>query len=123
MTLNLNKSLMYFKTVILQATGRVWHYKRPKNEKFPFAVWTEFSEENSSHANNQKKVQPVLIGLDYYTQKEFDPVIDRIQNTLNDAEGISFELTDIQYEEETEVIHYSWNVVVEYGDKNHLIGI
>lgn len=123
MILNLNKSLVYFKTVILQATDRVWHYRRPRNEKFPFAVWTEFSEENAFHANNQKEVQPILIGLDYFTQKEFDPVIDRIQNTLNSADGITFELTDIQYEEETEVIHYSWQVVVEYGGKNRLNGI
>lgn len=71
------------------------------------------------HAGNKKKHQSVVIGLDYYTQTEFDPVIDLIQNVLNDAPGIAFELTDIQYEEDTAVIHYGWNVVVGDGEGNN----
>ena len=71
------------------------------------------------YADNRKKHQPVLIGLDYYTQTEFDPVIDVIQNVLNDAPGIAFELKDIQYEEETNVIHYGWDVVVGDGESDN----
>ena len=116
--LNLNKTLRYFKNVIIEAYDRTWHYERPANEGFPFAVWTEYTEENALHANNQKKIQPVTIMLDYFTQTEFDETIDAIQNALNAAPGISFELTDIQFEKDTHVIHYSWNVEVLYGEGN-----
>ena len=117
-SLNLNDTLRYFKNVIIEACNRTWHYERPANEDFPFAVWTEYTEENALHANNQKKSQPVTIMLHYFTQTEFDETIDAIQNTLNAAPGISFELTDIQFEEDTHVIHYSWNVEVLYGEGN-----
>lgn len=114
--LKLNDTLRYFKRIINQATDRVWHYERPRNEDFPWCVWTEYTEGESLHANNSKGVQPITVTVDYFTQEEFDPVIDRIQNTLNDATGISFDLTDINYDEESRAIHYSWNVEVIHGE-------
>ena len=114
--LKLNDTLRYFKRIINQATDRVWHYERPRNESFPWCVWTEYTEGESLHANNSKGVQPITVTVDYFTQEEFDPVIDRIQNTLNKAPGVTFDLTDINYDEETRTIHYSWNVEVFYGE-------
>lgn len=114
--LNLNRQLEYFKETILKASGDIWHYRRPAGQGFPFGIWQEYSESDSEHASNRKKAQPVLIYLDWYTQREFDPIIDRIQNVLNEAPGIAFELSDVQYEEDTNVIHYSWNVEVEHGE-------
>ena len=114
--LKLNDTLRYFKRVINQTCDRVWHYERPKNESFPWLVWTEYTEEDSFHANNTKKVQPVTILLDYFTQEEFDPTIDKIQNILNMADGITFDLTDINYDEETKSIHYTWDCEVYYGE-------
>ena len=114
--LKLNDTLRYFKNVINTASDRMWHYERPHGEKFPWGVWTEYSEEGSAHANNRKQVQPVMIILDYFTQQEFDPVIDKIQNTLNEAPGITFDLSDILWDEDTKSIHYSWNVEVIYGE-------
>lgn len=120
-SLNLNAKLRYFAEILSNATTRAWHYVKPERERFPYAIWTEFSEEGSLPANNRKKIQPISITLDYFTQQEFDQEIDRIQDALNDADQIQFELTDIQYEEETNVIHYSWTVNV-YGE-NHSGGI
>lgn len=117
-SLNLNKTLRYFKSVIVKVCDRTWHYERPANESFPFAIWQEYTEINTFHANNRKKNQPVTIMLDYYTQTEFDEMIDQIQDALNEAPNITFELADIQFEEETHVIHYSWNVEVLYGAGN-----
>lgn len=113
-SLKLNDLLRYFAAVINTATDRVWHYKKPERERFPYAIWTEYSEEGSLPANNRKKIQPISIMLDYFTQEEFDPTIDEIQEALNNAEQVQFELTDISYEEETNVIHYSWTVTI-YG--------
>ena len=118
MILKVNEQLRYFKRIILLATDRSWHYVTPKNEVFPYLVWEEYSEGESMHASNQKLVQPIRIKADYYTQLEFDPVIDMIQNVMNNAEGITFELVDVLYEESTEVIHYSWDVVVNYGEND-----
>ena len=113
--LKLNETLRYFKQIINQATDRAWHYERPRNESFPWCVWTEYTEGESLHANNSKGVQPITVTVDYFTQEEFDPVIDEIQNTLNRAPGVTFDLTDINYDEDTKAIHYSWNVEVFYG--------
>ena len=114
--LKLNETLKYFKAVINTASDRMWHYERPHNEKFPWGVWSEYSEEDSLHANNRKQIQPVMVILDYYTKEEFDPAIDKIQSAMNDAPGIAFDLSDIQYDEETKSIHYTWNVEVAYGE-------
>ena len=116
-SLNLNSTLQYFSEVITSATSRAWHYHKPEREAFPYAIWTEFAEENSLHASNVKKIQPIGILLDYFTQTEFDETIDTIQETLNSADRVAFELTDIQYEEESNVIHYSWTVEV-YGESS-----
>lgn len=116
-SLNLNNKLRYFAEVLSNATARAWHYTKPERERFPYAIWTEYSEDGSMPANNRKKIQPISITLDYFTQTEFDQEIDRIQDALNDADQIQFELTDIQFEEETNVIHYSWNVSV-YGESS-----
>lgn len=119
MILRLNDSLIYFKRVLLRATDRVWHYRKPRNEQFPYLIWAETSEDTSMHANNKKDMQSIQIAVDYYTQQEFDPVIDGIQTALNDAENISFELVDVLYEEELNVIHYSWDARVNYGKNDH----
>lgn len=113
--LKLNDTLRYFAGVLNKVTTRAWHYAKPERETFPYAIWTEYSEGGSLPANNMKKIQPLSITLDYFTQMEFDPEIDKIQNALNSASKVQFELTDIQYEEETNVIHYTWDVSV-YGE-------
>ncbi len=83
-----------------------YHYEKAEDCSVPYAVWQEDGEDSSFHANNRKEEQTIMGSLDYFTQEEFDSVVDDIQETLN---GIcAWTLDSVQYEDETKLIHYSW---------------
>lgn len=93
------------------AVNNVYHYWRP-NMSAPFCVWGEDGEDDSFNANNRKKEQSISGYVDYYTKTEFDPVVDTIQETLNGFEfPFGWRLATVDYEEETNLIHYSWEWV------------
>ena len=83
-----------------------YHYFR-KVKKTQYIIWAEDSEENAHHSDNVKQYQPVTGTIDLFTQTEYDPVVDQIQEGLN-ALGIVWELNSTQYEEETNLIHHEW---------------
>lgn len=83
----------------------VRHYTR--QSVFPYVVWAEDGEDNSFHSNNHKTEQQITGTVDYFTKTEFDPIVDDIQEIL-DAEGIGWFLSAVQYEDETNLIHYTW---------------
>lgn len=84
------------------------HYLRPQQKKGAFAVWQEDGEVSSLEADNHKREQAIEGTLDYFTQLEGDPMINTIQETLNGIECFGWELNSVQYEEDTEYIHYEW---------------
>ncbi len=84
----------------------VFHYHAYKQPD-KYIVWAEDSEGNSSSADNQKTNQSIQGTIDYFTKTEFDTNIELIQEKLNSAE-ISWGLNSVQYEEDTEYIHYEW---------------
>ena len=45
--------------------------------------------------------------MDYYTPQEYDPAVDNIQAALNSLR-IPWRLNSVQYEDETNLIHYEW---------------
>lgn len=83
----------------------VYHYHRPSMH-FPCIVWAE-EDANSLHVDNGMGEQSPRGTLDYFTQQEFDPMVDTIQATLQEL-GLAWELNSIQYEEDTDLIHYEW---------------
>lgn len=83
-----------------------YHYFRNVKKK-KYIIWAEDGEDNSHHADNRKQIQQVTGTIDLFTQDEFDPVVDQIQEGLNDL-GIGWDLNPPQYEEETNLIHYEW---------------
>lgn len=83
----------------------IHHYHRPLGE-FPAIVWAE-ENANSLHADNGMGEQSPNGTLDYFTQREFDPVVDTIQEKLQ-ALGLAWELLPVQFEADTGVIHYEW---------------
>lgn len=91
----------------------IHHYKRVETSA-PFGVWCEISETNSDFADNTKTTQGVSVQLDYYTQEEFDGVIDSLQAYLNEN-GFPWNLDSVQFEDDTNLIHYSWSFTV-YGE-------
>ena len=82
-----------------------YHYWRPKLSA-PFLVWAEDGD-NAAWADDQIIEQAITGTTDYFTQEEFDPAIDAIQNA-NISLGIAWRLNSVQYEEDTSLIHYEW---------------
>lgn len=89
--------------------GNVYHYKRPKDKPKHWIVWQEDGEADSFDANNRKKEQQGRGTIDCFTQIEYDPLLDAIQEALDKAVNIAWSLESVQYEDETQLIHYEWS--------------
>ena len=72
-------------------------------------VWQEQGEGDSLEADNRKVEQVISGTIDYFTKQEFDKTVDAIQEILDGADNIGWALTSVMYEDETNLIHYSWN--------------
>lgn len=64
-------------------------------------------EQSSVEADNFKNEQAIQGTIDLFTKTEFDTNVDSIQTALKTAK-ISFYLNSVQYEQETDFIHYEW---------------
>ena len=53
--------------------------------------------------------RPVMV--DYFTQTEYDPNIDKVQQALNSVCS-NWILNSVQYEDDTKLIHYEWRFTV-----------
>lgn len=108
--MNTQGRLQHIQTALTSIEGlKVYHYWRPKMIA-PFCVWQE-EEGSAIWASNHAKELEISGSVDYYTRAEFDPVIDSIQNALNSIE-CGWNLEDVQYEDDTNLIHYSWRFSV-----------
>ena len=90
---------------------KLYHLFKPATIKAPYAVWQEDSEGQSLYASNRKQEQVLELTLDYFTQTEYDPVADNIQDALDEAR-FAWKLNSFQYEAETKLLHYEWIVQV-----------
>lgn len=87
-----------------------YHYWRKVSKK-RYIIWAEDREENSLNLDNKKAIQQVTGTIDLFTQTEYDPIADEIQEGLNELE-IGWTLLDVNYEEETKLIHWEWEFKV-----------
>ena len=87
----------------------VYHYWRPKMTA-PFVVWAEDGEANSFDADDRKREQVLTGYVDFFTRTEFDQIADTIQDALYglQSEPFTWRLESVQYEDETNLIHYQW---------------
>lgn len=108
--MTLNEKLSWFMDLFADAAENVYHYWRVQ-KKFPCIVWQEQAEDGAFSANNKKTEQGIAGTLDYFTKTEFDPIIDEIQKRFAKS-GMLWELQSVQYEEETNLIHYEWSWVI-----------
>lgn len=112
---SLNENLSLIKRILVAADPDlpVYHYQRSARESLDrYVVWAEDSETTSLMVNNRKAEQQIAGTIDLYTLQEFDPAVDLIQENLDIAENVTWELSSVQYEDETNLIHYEWTFTV-----------
>lgn len=85
----------------------VYHYWRYV-ENAGTCIWQEDTEPSALQADLHKREQAIGGTVDYFTQTEYDPMTDAIQDALNQIESCKWNLDDVQFEEETHFIHYTW---------------
>ncbi len=87
------------------AVTTAYHYWRTMLPS-PYLIWAEDGAEDFS-ADNRHAEQRFTGTADYFTKQEFDSTIDAIQRAMDEA-AVSYTLENVQYEEETNLIHYTW---------------
>lgn len=92
------------------------HYWRPVKD-VPCLIWAEDGEDRSFHAGNKKAEQRIVGTVDLFTKTEFDPLADSVQTALNDL-GVTWRLESVQYEDDTNLIHYEWRWGVTFNGAN-----
>lgn len=92
--------------ILLTVSEHVYHYEA-KGKTDKYIVWAEDSEGSSLEADNKKAEYSVQGTIDYYTKSDMDETVDKIQAALT-AACILFYLNSVQYEDDTELIHYEW---------------
>lgn len=86
----------------------VYHYWHPRLNA-PYCIWAEEMEGDSIWTDNHKTEQVITGTIDYFTLTDLDPMVDTIQDKLNSVENLGWTLSSVQYEDETNLIHYSWD--------------
>lgn len=97
-------------------TKNAYHYFRPVTS-FPALIWAESGEADSFHADNKKACQNIQGTVDLFTKTEFDPLLDDVQTALEGL-GVAWYLSSVQYEDETNAIHYEWTWEVASRGEN-----
>lgn len=89
---------------------KLYHYWRT-DVKAPYCIWAEDGEDGSFNANNEKHEQAAAVYVDYFTQEEFDPAFEAIQDAMNKSR-VRWRWSATSYEEQTNLIHHSWTAWV-----------
>jgi hypothetical protein len=97
-------------------TENACHYFRPVTA-FPALIWAEDGEADSFNADNHKACQNITGTVDLFTKTEFDPLLDDVQAALEGL-GVAWRLESVQYEDETNAIHYEWTWEVATDGEN-----
>ena len=101
--------LMKIRDALVSIEGlRVYHYWRTKLEA-PYCIWQEDSEGMSLWSSNHQQEQIISGTIDYFTKEEYDYKVEEIQEALNELENCGWNLLNVDYEEDTNLIHYTWN--------------
>lgn len=100
-------SLNAINNLLLKLTPKVYHYAPEPNTEPAYIVWQEDGA-NDFLAGNRHVEKAFTGTIDLYTLEDGDPLIEAIPKALNQSETIAWYLNSIQYEEDTELIHYEW---------------
>lgn len=116
--ISLQNKLRQMGDAFAKLTDNVYHYFRPI-KKMPAIIWAEEGEAVSFNSNNRKSCQNISGSVDLFTKTEFDPLIDDVQEALENLE-VAWSLNSVQYEDDTNTIHYEWVwEVANIGEDDH----
>lgn len=111
--MTLQETLKTFGAALATIEGvTVRHYTRGKAAP-PFLVWQEDGSDDFC-ADGVHSEGLVSGTADYYTTTEFDQNVETISVMLEQYAD-SWELVAVVYEEQTGMIHYSWDWEMSYG--------
>ena len=92
----------------IETDAGVFHYRKPPDSKSGrYIVWAEDSG-NAFTANNRNGERAISGTIDLYSQTEYDALIDQIETALDTGAHISWSLNSVDYDDETNLIHYEW---------------
>lgn len=95
-------------------TDRCYHFTARPNTAPPYLVWSEDGD-NDLSSDDVHACRAYQCSIDLYTRAENDPLMAKVPQALETL-GASYYLNSVQFEEETELIHYEWIAeVVENG--------
>ena len=99
-------NLDVIKNAIRPLTDEVYHFTAPPATKLPYIIW---SEDGADHFRaNNKNLETAYTGtIDLYTKNQNDPLMEAIPAALNETNAAWY-LNSVQYEEDTQIIHYEW---------------
>lgn len=94
--------------------GKVHHFSAHKAE-YPYIIWAEENPSDTLGGDDTHAERSISGSIRYYTQTEYDGTVDDILEAL-DTGGISAALSQISYNEATDVIEYLWDWSIPCGD-------
>lgn len=99
--------LTTFIKALVALNEKTFHFLAAPNTEAPYIVWAEDGA-NDLAANNEH-AEKVLTGtVDLFTRQEADPLISSIPSTMGRI-PVAYSLSVVQYEEETGLLHYTWD--------------
>lgn len=101
-------------------TQYCYHYYRPV-QNFPCLIWAESGESGSFNSDNQKAEQRIVGTMDCFTRTEFDSLLDDVQEMFQTL-GLTWRLDTVQFETETNLIHYTWSWGVTFDGNIEMEG-
>lgn len=99
--------LTTFIKALVALNERTFHYFASPQTEAPYIVWAEDGA-NDLVANNGHSEKMLTGTVDLFTREEADPLFQSIPEVM-DRIPVAYSLTTVQYEEETGLIHYSWD--------------
>lgn len=106
---SLNSKLKKFAELLrYTSTNEIYHYDATGGKGDRYIVWQEEGESDSLFLDNKHDEIVIKGSLDIYTKIEFDDLVDEIIDLFN-ANGISFNIINIEYETNSSYIHYSFD--------------
>lgn len=100
------------KTALLTLTPEVYHYFARANNRMAYVVWQEDSTQNF-YGDNRTAEHGWSMSVDLFTKTENDPLMESIPE-LFDGLGVPYRVESVDYEDDTQYIHVTWEVVL-YG--------